>query len=382
MLTTTPKIPDSVSTAVTLNDSSSSNSKTVEEFECQKMLKHVGKEIRHSFVRLRQHRRHLRKIPTSLTSIDALQRYTLCERSLHKTNMPGILSLDVDNSKDIIATGGADANVVVSDQLYGNVISTLEGHSKKVTSLKFVKNGELVVTGSADSTVRVWQWSGDGSYKCKHTLDHHTAEVQAVTIHPDQKYFVSASLDGTWKLYDLSCDSRIIQVGHVWGRERFMTAAFHPDGHIIGTGTSGFVRFWDVAEQDDILKLNAHDGPVTSMAFSENGRYLATAAEDGVKLWDLRFLRKLMSFPSDGCINMGPVDFDHSGLYLASGGSHISAYNVASASECDMITSFPISGIGKTSCLKFGKDAKYVAAGLVDSSKLLLFTSPKEDMEY
>lgn len=48
----------------------------------------------------------------------------------------------------------------------------------------------------------------------------------------------------------------------------------------------------------------------------------------------------------------------------------------------DMETNQLIVYAGKTSCLKFGKDAKYVAAGLVDSSKLLLFTSPKEDMEY
>ncbi|XP_074354356.1 pre-mRNA-processing factor 19-like isoform X2 [Apium graveolens] len=64
-----------------------------------------------------------------------------------------------------------------------------------VTSVKFVNKGELVVTGSGDNTVHVWKRSEKGSYKCKDIVDHHTAEVRAVTVHPSQKYFVTASLD-------------------------------------------------------------------------------------------------------------------------------------------------------------------------------------------
>lgn len=41
----------------------------------------------------------------------------------------------------------------------------------------------------------------------------------------------------------------LLQVACAKGSERFTTAAFHPDGHVIGTGTSRFVRFWDVSKQ-------------------------------------------------------------------------------------------------------------------------------------
>ena len=46
-----------------------------------------------------------------------------------------------------------------------------------------------------------------------------------------------------------------------------------------------------------VANLPGHKGPVHSMSFSENGYYLATAADDGVKLWDLR---KLKNFQSPG----------------------------------------------------------------------------------
>ncbi|KAL0305240.1 UNVERIFIED_CONTAM: Pre-processing protein [Sesamum angustifolium] len=118
------------------------------------------------------------KIPSTLAPVDAVERYTqLTVNPLHRTNKPGILSLDILYSKDIIATAGADSNAVVFDRPSGQVVSTLSGHSKKVTSVKFAAEGELVVTGSADKTVRVWRGSEDGNYECRHVLKDHTAEV-------------------------------------------------------------------------------------------------------------------------------------------------------------------------------------------------------------
>lgn len=43
-----------------------------------------------------------------------------------------------------------------------------------------------------------------------------------------------------------------------------------------------------------------HSGPITSIAFSENGYYLATAADDSsVKLWDLRKLKNFKTLQLD-----------------------------------------------------------------------------------
>ncbi|ONM59220.1 Pre-mRNA-processing factor 19 homolog 2 [Zea mays] len=56
------------------------------------------------------------------------------------------------------------------------------------------------------------------------------------------------------------------------------------------------------------------------MSFSENGYFLATAAHDGVKLWDLRKLRNFRTFSSyDLDTPTNTVEFDFSGNYLAIG---------------------------------------------------------------
>ena len=67
-------------------------------------------------------------------------------------------------------------------------------------------------------------------------------------------------------------------------------------------------------------------GAVHSINFSENGYYLATTADDGVKIWDLRKLENIKSFTPAGATNF--ASFDHSGNYLAVGGGALEVYGV------------------------------------------------------
>ncbi|KAJ0034557.1 hypothetical protein Pint_25149 [Pistacia integerrima] len=356
--------------------------------------------------------RKKRQIPPTLAPADALERYTqLSSHPLHKTNKPGIVSIDIHYPKDVIATGGVDSNAVLFDRSSGQLLSTLSGHSKKVTSVKFVAEGDQLLTCSADKashvqlyrpqfhvydavlcysiakiTVRLWQGSEDGNYDCRHIMKDHTAEVQAVTVHATNDYFVTASLDGTWCFYDISSGLCLTQVADNSGPEGrpegYTSAAFHPDGLILGTGTSeALVKIWDVKSQANVAKFDGHVGAVTAISFSENGYYLATAAHDGVKLWDLRKLKNFRSFEfNDSDTPTNSVDFDHSGSYLAIAGADIRIHQVASVkADWNCIKTFPdLSGTGKATCVKFGPDAKYIAVGSMDRN-LRFFGLPSDD---
>ncbi|VFR01553.1 unnamed protein product [Cuscuta campestris] len=329
--------------------------------------------------------RKKRQIPPTLAPVNVLDRYTQLNcYPLHKTNKPGILSLDICCPKDIIATGGIDNNTVVFSRSSEQIISTLIGHTKRVTSVKFAVEGEMVVTSSADKTVRVWQESENGNYNCRHILKDHTSEVQAVTIHATNNYFVTASLDSTWCFYELASGLCLAQVSDASDSEGFTSAAFHPDGLILGTGTSGsIVKIWDVKSQASVAQFAGHVGTVNAISFSENGYFLATAAQDGVKLWDLRKLKNFRNLNSYGdSTPTQSVEFDHSGSYIALGGSDIRVYQVASVkSEWSHIKTFPdLSGTGKATCLKFGPDAKYIAVGSMDRN-LRLFGLPDQPEE-
>ena len=53
------------------------------------------------------------------------------------------------------------------------------------------------------------------------------------------------------------------------------------------------IRNWEIKQQKNVASFGEHTRPVKSLAFSENGYHLASAAEDCVKLWDLRKLKVL-----------------------------------------------------------------------------------------
>lgn len=75
------------------------------------------------------------------------------------------------------------------------------------------------------------------------------------------------------------------------------------------------------------LSVLGHSGGITSISFSENGYYLATAADDAcVKLWDLRKLKNFKTLQLDEGYQIRDLCFDQSGTYLAVAGSDIRQY--------------------------------------------------------
>ncbi|XP_066316505.1 pre-mRNA-processing factor 19-like [Miscanthus floridulus] len=319
--------------------------------------------------------------PPTLAPADALGRYTcISSHQLHRTNEPGILSTHIHPSKDVVATGGIDTNAVLFDRPSGQILCTLTGHSKKITTLKFVNGDELFITGSADKTVRIWCGSEYGNYSCVHTLKDHTAEVAAVTVQECEKCFVSASKDNSWCLYDILTGSCKSKVGEASEQDGYTSASFHPHGLLLGTGmTTAVVKIWDMKTQSHVANLKGHVGPVTAMSFSENGYLLATAARDGVRLWDVRKLTNLRTIsPYDSGTPTNAVEFDSSGSYLGIGGSDARVYQ-ADKAEWNIIRTLPdLSGTGKVTSLKFGADAKYIVVGSMDYN-LRIFGLPGDE---
>jgi WD40 repeat protein len=82
---------------------------------------------------------------------------------------------------------------------------TLEGHAGNVASVAFNPDGQRIVSGSDDKTVKVWD-AATGEETI--TLKGHTGGVSSVAWSPDGTRIVSASDDKTLKVWDASHGQR------------------------------------------------------------------------------------------------------------------------------------------------------------------------------
>jgi WD40 repeat protein len=66
--------------------------------------------------------------------------------------------------------------------------------------------------------------------------------------------------------------------------------AFSPDGRRLAAGAGddkGIITLWDAASGQEALTLRGHNGAIVRLAFSADGRFLASSSNDGsVKLWE------------------------------------------------------------------------------------------------
>ncbi|KAE8591642.1 hypothetical protein XENTR_v10018522 [Xenopus tropicalis] len=305
-------------------------------------------------------------VPEDLVKPEELSKYHQVSShvGLHSASVPGILALDLcptDTNKTL--TGGADKSVVVFDALSQQILATLKGHTKKVTSVVFHPSQELVFSASPDSTIRVWSVP-DAS--CAQVLRAHEGAVTGLSLHATGDYLLSCSDDQYWAFSDIHVGRVLTKVTDESSGCALTCAQFHPDGLIFGTGTvDSQIKIWDLKERSNVANFPGHSGPVSCIAFSENGYYLATAADDSsVKLWDLRKLKNFKTLQLEEGYQVRSLVFDQSGTYLAVGGTDIQVYICKQWAEVLHFTDHS----ALTTGLAFGQNAKFLASTGMDRS--------------
>lgn len=162
---------------------------------------------------------------------------------------------------------------------------TLTGHSDSVWSVVLSFNGQTLVSGSEDKTIKVWDFP---SGKLRHTLIGHTDTVRSLTISADGKTLASSSGDKTIALWDLQTGKLMRTLtGHtstVW------SVAISSDGKTLVSGSQDdTIKVWNLHTRQLRRILYGHSGQVFSVALSPDEKTFATAGSDRtIKIWDLQ----------------------------------------------------------------------------------------------
>jgi WD40 repeat protein len=188
-------------------------------------------------------------------------------------------------SKDgkILATGSDDNNIRLWDVAGGQVLRTFQGHTGPVVALAFSPDGSQLVSSSQDQTVRLWQLD---TFEQSHELTGNQDFVWSAAFSPDGRRVVSGGRDKTVRVWDWMTGKELLTLkGHT---QPVTQALFSPDGKtIVSCGGDKVLRVWDANTGKALRTLPGHQGAVLAIAFSRDGKRLASGGADGlVKVWD------------------------------------------------------------------------------------------------
>lgn len=175
-----------------------------------------------------------------------------------------------------------------------------KAHAALVHCVAMSPDGKLLATAGFDNVVKLWEINPDGTIKEKEkkVLSGHSGSVYAVVFHPkDAKLLATASQDKSARVWDLSDGKTKFELkGYT---DIVHSIAFSPDGKTIATGGAGAdksVKLWNAADGKELKNLGAHDGSVYTVAFSPDGKLLASAGsgkDNLVKIWDVKDQKEL-----------------------------------------------------------------------------------------
>jgi len=220
------------------------------------------------------------------------------------------------NSK-LLVSGSHDQTVHVWDTQECTPVHVLYGHSDNVTSVDFSSDNNFIASGSQDQTVRIWDANKGNCFK---VLKGHSKAVNSVKFSPNGSMVATASHDRTIRLWNVQFGRKIRKLkGH---SNAVISVDFSPDGHFLASGSyDKTVRIWNLQKGKTIHSLKGHNHSIVSVMFSPDGKFVASASYDQtVRIWNVKTGQcyKIMKGHLGGVYS---IQYATNGKYLVAAGA-------------------------------------------------------------
>jgi WD40 repeat protein len=254
-----------------------------------------------------------------------------------------VYAVAVSPDGDVLATGSFDKTIKLWDPTAGKEVRTLggkTGHTNQVLSLSFSPDGKMLASGGSDNQARVWPLTGKDEPK----VLAHPNLVDGVAFDKSSSLLATACHDGILRVWDVvkGTATKTINAHTQPTPAPIYCVAWSPDAKQLATGSfDQSIKVWD-ATAGTIVKdirpgrdrlpadpkigrpapaliggaagswLNAppdvgHRDQVFTLAFSADGKYLASGSSDRtVKLWNPKTGELVRDFPNPSLKPGGP----------------------------------------------------------------------------
>jgi F-box and WD-40 domain protein CDC4 len=157
-------------------------------------------------------------------------------------------------------------------------VRQLSGHLSSVRAI--AAHGDTLVSGSYDSSVRVWKIS---TGETVHRLTGHTQKVYSVILDKDRNRCISGSMDHSVKIWSIETGACLLTLD---GHTSLVGLLDLNHDRLVSAAADSTLRIWDPETGHCKNTLTAHTGAIT--CFQHDGQKVISGSDRTMKMWDVK----------------------------------------------------------------------------------------------
>lgn len=204
-------------------------------------------------------------------------------------------------------------------------IATLSGHTKPITTILKLNNGNQIASASFDKLIKVWDLFAP--YKCAFTLEGHKREITSMIQLKDNR-LLSISEDGTCFTWDIT-KKKILKIIYIEQSIHLLTEI---NNGYIAIDSRALIKLYNTNNFSKSKYLVGHSDEISSLLYLSNEILLSGSKDKTIRVWNVKtqicekILKgsngkiisltqlldgSIISSCSDGSINMWDIEMGH-----------------------------------------------------------------------
>ncbi len=209
--------------------------------------------------------------------------------NIHSLSMASspISAVAVNQTGEWLAFGSSKTGqLLVWEHASESNILKQSSHLDAMTTLTYSPDSTRIITGADDGLLKIWDVSSGFHIA---TFTEHTSAVTAAAYSKRGNILFTSSLDGSVRAWDM-LRYRNFRTFTAPQRLSFSCLAIDPSAEVVCAAShdSFDIHLWSVQTGALLDQLSGHEGPVATLAFTPDGRYLVSGSWDHtIRVWSI-----------------------------------------------------------------------------------------------